>query len=328
MEELQDAIEDAQYVNAIATQVEGPRPVLSWEIPDEDQLATWEEKKRNEASEDPNGLQVFGIEWCLQSAIGFFLFSEFLKDTCNDYLRINFIEDVIQWRRMKGQQRLDRAKRIVQKYLSQVQVNSATGQRMYPEKREIVAHDIYREKQKLDLSEVDLEKFYSQNVIEPHDPLSEPTSNCLRISGPVLEEIENDIAAVEMNQDTGETIANEKLESAEFKAATQHLPDRKSIREKYSSMKQLTENLKIGDSFLNGLFKKVDVLVIESLENQYWEDFTASKQFTKLKNFLWFFDRPVLVDDFFSMRVLGRGGFGSVTGKELFIYQSCYSFVQ
>ena len=55
MEELQDAIEDAQYVNAIATQEEGPRPVLAWEIPTEEQLAAWE-TKINE-SKDENGAQ-------------------------------------------------------------------------------------------------------------------------------------------------------------------------------------------------------------------------------------------------------------------------------
>ena len=59
MEELQDAIEDAQYVNAIATQEEGPRPVLAWEIPTEEQLSVWESQVKNaRASEEP---EPFGI---------------------------------------------------------------------------------------------------------------------------------------------------------------------------------------------------------------------------------------------------------------------------
>ena len=33
MEELQDAIEDAQYVNAISNVDDGPRPVLPWPRP-------------------------------------------------------------------------------------------------------------------------------------------------------------------------------------------------------------------------------------------------------------------------------------------------------
>jgi len=313
MEELQDAIEDAQYVNAIATQVEGPKPVLSWEIPEEDQLSEWEETKKKDALKDPNGPEVFGIDWCLQSAIGFFLFSEFLKDTCDDYLRINFIEDVIQWRKMRGTQRLDRAKRIVQKYLTKAPVDSVTGHQIYPEKREIVTNDIYRKAPRLEHSGDDLKDF--QNKIEPPDPTSEPTSNCLGISGPVLDEIANDISRVEMNNDTEEAVSCDLVESAELIIATQNLPNRKSIREKYSTLKQLTESLKIGGdpSILDGLFLKLDVLVVESLQKEYWKEFTESEQFTKLKNFLWFYDRPVIVDDFFSMRVLGRGGFGSVT---------------
>jgi hypothetical protein len=325
MEELQDAIEDAQYVNAIATQVEGPRPVLSWEIPNEEQLDKWEATKKEDASKDPNGPAAFGIDWCLQSTIGFYLFSEFLKDTCGDYLRINFIEDLLQWREMRGQQRLDRAKRLVQKYLSKVLVDSETGERIYPERREIVAYDVYRETPRLGLSDDDLKEFYTLNKIEPHDPTALPTSNCLRVSGPILDEIKNDISRAEKNQEIEEDVAVEALESAELQVATQNLPNRKSIKEKYCTMKQLTERLKIVDpSILDDLFIKVDVLVVESLRKQYWKEFTESEKFSKLKNFLWFFDRQVISDDFFSMRVLGRGGFGSVTGKSDFSFSSSF----
>lgn len=317
MEELQDAIEDAQYVNAITTQVEGPRPVLSWEIPDEEQLAAWEEKKTKEAEKNPNGPEVFGIDWCLQSAIGFFLFSQFLKETCEDYLRINFIEDIIHWRKMRGEQRLVRAKRIVEKFLTKIKVDSLTGEPKYPDIREIVSYDVFRAYPTLDLSDEGLKEFFSKNKIEPHDPLSPPTINCLRLSGPVVEEIQNDISRLEEDDKDDEEDLTDMLESAELKIATESLPNRRSIREKYNSMKQLTKSMKIGDpSTLDDIFMNVDVLVVESLRKQYWQAFTESEKFTKLKNFLWFFDRPVLVDDFFSMRVLGRGGFGSVTGKQ------------
>ena len=165
MEELQDAIEDAQYVNAIATQEEGPRPVLSWEFPDEEQLAEWEEKKKIEGSKSPTRHEVFGIDWCLQSEIGFFLFSDFLKESCGDYLRINFIEAVIQWRRLRGKQRLERAKKIIHKYLEEISVDSETGQPIYPEKKQIVTYDIYRDPQRDFFTDEDLNKLYSENSI-------------------------------------------------------------------------------------------------------------------------------------------------------------------
>jgi hypothetical protein len=133
----------------------------------------------------------------------------------------------------------------------------------------------------------------------------------------VVEEIQNDISRLEEDDKDDEEDLTDMLESAELKIATESLPNRRSIREKYNSMKQLTKSMKIGDpSTLDDIFMNVDVLVVESLRKQYWQAFTESEKFTKLKNFLWFFDRPVLVDDFFSMRVLGRGGFGSVTGKQ------------
>lgn len=326
MEELQDAIEDAQYVNAIATQLDGPRPVLTWDKPDEEQLSKWEETKKKEASKDPNGLEVFGIDWCMQSAIGFFLFAEFLKDTCDDWLRINFIEDIILWKKMRGKQRLERAKRIVEKFLKKVPVNKETGKPIYPAKRQIDMHDMYRDVPKLNLTKDQIKELLSTNPVAPYDAESSPKPNALGLTGPVVDEIYDSISQVENNRNGDHSFSsrsfrmkNIELESTELKEATKALPDRKSIRDTYSTMKQLTESLKlrVGDpSFLNNLFCEADVIIIESLRKEYWQQFTESENFAKLKNFLWYYDRPVLVDDFFSMRVLGRGGFGSVTGKQ------------
>jgi beta-adrenergic-receptor kinase len=54
---------------------------------------------------------------------------------------------------------------------------------------------------------------------------------------------------------------------------------------------------------------------MESLRLEYWEAFIASKHYLRLLNFLWYQDRPIGPDDFYVMRVLGRGGFGLVNGK-------------
>jgi hypothetical protein len=328
MEELQDAIEDAQYVNAIATQEEGPRPVLSWEIPDEEQLAEWEEKKKTERErKNPSGPEVFGIDWCLQSEIGFFLFSEFLKDTdtCDDYLRINFIEELIRWRRLRGSKRLEKAKIIIDKYLSE-QPKDTTGHRICPEKTQIVSYDIYRKVPSLNLSDEGFKNLYSANKVVSSDS-SSSGPNCLGISGPVLDEIHHDVALVDKNRtsngslrlDDGNSPTSQELqqESADTVEAVESLPDRRSVKEEYATMKQLTRSIrqKKDVTILSHLFAKVDMVIIESLRIQYWQQFTESEQYTKMKNFLWFYDRQVVADDFFSMRVLGRGGFGLVTGK-------------
>ena len=91
----------------------------------------------------------------------------------------------------------------------------------------------------------------------------------------------------------------------------------KKHMEKYSSLRELTNSYRAKtDAFVpNAVFDKLDALVVESLKKDFWEGFLQSEQFKRLRNFLWFQDRRVVPDDFFTMRVLGRGGFGSVIGK-------------
>jgi hypothetical protein len=313
MEELQDAIEDAQYVNAIATQEEGPRPVLAWEIPTEEQLQVWETKIKE--SKDNNRPEPFGIDWCLQSAIGLFIFSSFLKEKCNDYLRINFTEEVARWRKMKGKHRLERAQKIIELYLKPLPIDDVTGDRVYPEKTQIDEYDLVRHLPQTLITDDKFNAQYSTNDDEAK------SQNCLKISGPILEELFQSIKDVERLQLAQKRASSSELEiTHEVKESgdAQDVPmtPLQRQREKYNSLKQLTRTLKEGDSDIpSNLFEKVDIVIVEELRRQYWESFVESQHFIKLKNFLWFQDRPVVPDDFFTMRVLGRGGFGSVIGK-------------
>ena len=78
MEELQDAIEDAQYVSAISTQEDGPRPVIPWPpAPERTDVAFHE------------------------SPIALFLFASYVKERHDDYTRLNFCEDVYRVRQRK-----------------------------------------------------------------------------------------------------------------------------------------------------------------------------------------------------------------------------------
>ena len=82
-------------------------------------------------------------------------------------------------------------------------------------------------------------------------------------------------------------------------------------------MRDLTERLRENRMLGRHMFDRAESLVIESLRRQYWKEFETSPEYKKLLNFLWFQDRTVAPDDFFVMRVLGRGGFGLVHGKRL-----------
>ena len=55
-------------------------------------------------------------------------------------------------------------------------------------------------------------------------------------------------------------------------------------------------------------------VVLQSFQDTYWDAFLASPQWLRCRHFLWYRDRPVVPNDFFVMRVLGRGGFGLVNG--------------
>ena len=127
MEELQDAIEDAQYVNAISNVDDGPRPVLPWEIPTEEQLAEWRDAAAAKKQRRPGDPDPFGFDWTLEQALGFFLFSAYLKETCRDYVQINFVEEVLRFKEARGGARRDSVRRIVKNYLLPLADKAAGG---------------------------------------------------------------------------------------------------------------------------------------------------------------------------------------------------------
>jgi beta-adrenergic-receptor kinase len=340
MEELQDAIEDAQYVNAISTQEDGPRPVLAWEIPTEEQLNTWKEKVKRQ---DPTA---YSLEWTLQSAIGLFLFSAFLKETCNDYRRINFCEEVIRWRKLHFGQRVDKTKIIVTTYL---EANSCLS---LPIKVEIDEYDLERIHAKVD----DLETLMSANFDSSNDKCS------IGLHGPVREDLltgihnvlearaaykretedlktESPVSTVpeskeQLDESAGNGETHQEEEQTQDKDQTEKFSMRTiddiggdtSITRHPSQFRSVTKRcqkkpdikaLYVADNF----FDKAEAIVMESLRKQYLEAFLESEQYTKLMNFLWYQDRRVVPEDFFVMRVLGRGGFGLVTGT------LCYNLI-
>jgi hypothetical protein len=321
MEELQDAIEDAQYVNAIATQEEGPRPVLAWEFPNEEQLAEWCSKlKANAGPEDP---VPFGVDWTLSSAIGLFLFSAYLKESCDDYLRINFVEEIIRWRRLKGKYRVERARKIIQVYLKEPPVDPDTGGKVLPQKTQIDEYDLCRAVLKMELTKEEFETAWTLNMDASN------SKNCLGLNGPVLKELfqavkemEKAIMAQQRRSTSSQASATEPPKESGDGGSVDPKDSLKTQKEKYTSLR-LSVSLKEKDagSLPDNLFDMAEAIVVESLRKQYWEGFVASEYYSKLRNFLWFQDRAVVPDDFFTMRVLGRGGFGLVTGERVYVWR-------
>jgi hypothetical protein len=66
---------------------------------------------------------------------------------------------------------------------------------------------------------------------------------------------------------------------------------------------------------IGNIFDLLEFIVIEGLILEYWHDFiTISAEYKRLLNIWWFRDCPVVEEDFYLIRVLGRGGFGLVHG--------------
>ena len=143
MEELQDALEDAQYVNAINLD-EGPRPITAWEKPSEEEMDKWRNnlmKKWNDSntSKEPEPLS---YEWVLAFPLGFFMFSSFIKTHSDDYVQINFIEEILRWRYLRGKSRGSKIRKIYERYLMPGEIDGETNERKRPKLYQINENEL------------------------------------------------------------------------------------------------------------------------------------------------------------------------------------------
>jgi hypothetical protein len=558
MEELADAIEDAQYVNAIATQDDGPRPVLRWEKPTEVELEAWEkaiwsrytaststastcltnnstesDSHTNNNNNDPAAAASFSspavpfsLEWTCQQQIGYFLFSQYVKQVHGDYPRMNFSEDVCRFVRLAPPANsqaarfllavqmtrhylgLDQARVVVEQRNSSSKPmsititssssstaaggsngcceceqpdestknkNAAIGEQpaaaaastsndvvdaskesctnsaktapvVYswpmPPRSEINEYSLARPirwpaKYQVDSGASDNAPHHSgpsfdrrqsvdsllmtrtqqanrmtvaSNTAFPHvtsHPTGSSTKNSasevsqmtrqelqamfdlchdypycsesvVGVRGPILQEIQTAIQTVAATMVKQRPQKKKEGSSNSFSyllrdgsSSSLHLPvvpimppvpERKtttttttsntgngaaaagsvekesahtpeSPNDNETTTTSQTRGLRTGlsrsavvpgsqqypstvhEPYLpTDMFDKAEYVVMESLRRQYWDGFVQSSYFTKMKHFLWYQDRKVQADDFFIMRVLGRGGFGLVTG--------------
>jgi hypothetical protein len=400
MEELADAIEDAQYVNAISSQEDGPKPVIPWERPTDVELSAWEQRVKSKSLSPVS----FSMEWCCQQPIGYFLFSQFIKKCYKDYARINFCEDVLRYRKLQTkQERLDLTVQMARFFLgfekspTIVLTEAATPDDTIqsilsgsiPEKRieedidkpteesrssppEVVKY-IWPLPPRTEIEEYDLARPFhgesrSSGKINSADKIDAGEScisqmsadelnqlfltgndhpicseSIIGLKGPVLAEI---VSIVEANafavtppkafqksdsmywRSSSDSLSLHFMDSRNATSSSRSLVDNTTaptndlaatngVTENHhrgapSSQRRLQQNVV---SLPTDFFDKAEYVIMESLKRQYWNSFVDSPYWTKLKNFLWYQDRRVIPEDFFVLRVLGRGGFGLVTGK-------------
>ena len=91
MEELQDAIEDAQYVNAMSD--EGPKPSKEWPYPTKEELGSWKGQK---------GPEFFKVETLCEMSMPLYMLSRYIKEETIHGAEMLFIEDCCRYRRLYG----------------------------------------------------------------------------------------------------------------------------------------------------------------------------------------------------------------------------------
>jgi len=407
MEELQDAIEDAQYVTAIATMEDGPRPVLPWQIPEEEELSRWKAGVLSGTTKTVSKLKAntmkgvitvvnpppvpFEFEWTLAHALGFFLFSSYLKsEAVNDYFGINFMEEVLRWKHTRGRFRAEKTSFIVSNYLSPLppdvkakiaaaaeaaaappvveepmtasttttpaaanaddtpsaptengEKNGRHGEvEMVPPKKVAPppAPILDYGPPKTQIDEWDMSREptqYTEDELAEIRLSADPLVNYAGVGGEVLESILNRVDRLRRSPgyaslpDVHEELSEDESKDEMDEDAKLHQknmidsgiidpPPEKKIstltpEEKLTKKRSLRTLSLISNELPDSLWDPAEVIVAEAIRKKHWEGFQKSEFHTKLLNFLWFQDKPVVEEDFFLMRVLGRGGFGLVT---------------
>ena len=360
MEELQDAIEDAQYVNAIATQDDGPRPVVAWEKPTEEQLKQWIAAKKPDLN---------NMDWVLSHAIGFFLFSHYIKKEKKEYARINFCEEIQRLLKLPDKARAGKTSFILSQFL---QVRSDNETVPVIGKTEIKETDLVRSIPERRLSDKEVQKLLDLNMDWPNC-----SESIVGLKGPILKEVKQDFDQVQEHNkiwikresvsgfgEAGASLSYHSASPAKGKgtmaqvaeqaapstadgdeasnstgAADEPTPSSLNINKVESALAPsdrkgrtfaasmhefagrkgssgpLKTSINIEQSLGEKIFLDAELVVMESLKRDYWSDFRASESFTKFRNFMWYQDRRVVPEDFCTMRVLGRGGFGLVYGE-------------
>ncbi len=173
--------------------------------------------------------------------------------------------------------------------------------------------------QKTEINEVDLAveplPFSVEEVEKLKSNNRDPTyiKNCVGVDGTVLEKVLRGAAKLKSHP------MYRQLSSSDLNLIEKHAKTDESGKDRISADPEEQQRLRgisiISNELPEDLFDEVEAIVLDVIKNKHWEEFLASPHYEKLINFLWFQDRKVVEEDFFVMRVLGRGGFGLVTGE-------------
>eukprot|EP00596_Hydrurales_sp_CCMP1899_P010160 CAMPEP_0119055114 /NCGR_PEP_ID=MMETSP1177-20130426/75519_1 /TAXON_ID=2985 /ORGANISM="Ochromonas sp, Strain CCMP1899" /LENGTH=607 /DNA_ID=CAMNT_0007035569 /DNA_START=227 /DNA_END=2047 /DNA_ORIENTATION=+ len=291
MEELQDAIEDAQYMNAIHDDV--PKPTKEWKWPVNEELQGFLAKIK---ATNPHSLEAEGF--CRGGSLGLYLFMRFCKEQGSGAkLLAGFIEDVATFRVGFSQ---SSTAVISKKIESDYVVNGSGGNADDPPKRRAanITRNLISMSGKAKNGSISLSS--SRTVVANMEPAAP-------IDGPVIAASEStkesdSLWKQYMSLDTAKNAI--KVVGAPVDRVIELLRDIDPQCE--VEVKGTILKIKMD------IFDELDEIVFSYLRDAYYESFKRSIWWTKHHQYLCLTERKVVEDDFAIFRVLGRGGFGLV----------------
>ena len=251
-------------------------------------------------------------------------------------MQINLIEYVLRIRRfhVSGRRRSFRRRKIYERYLrrrsTSLDLSGPTVALTLPEVTHIDEKDLEYFPPETKLSDEELETLLQNHKHDANSHLS--------TWGPefdkVVTMIEEKLSAVAMQnkslrkmesqskpttEDTEAESSFSLIESTRIESLLDETNLRGSVEKPDNEYPFMRKNPASRSSALstlpNYLFDRIELIVLEKIRAKYWLSFTAnSTEWMKLMNYSWYKDRNIVEEDFFLMRVLGRGGFGLVTG--------------
>eukprot|EP00752_Nemacystus_decipiens_P012889 g11409.t1 len=117
MEELQDAIEDVQYLQAVNSKDSGPSPTEPWPFPSEKELEEFNAERLRKDGKS------FSLERICSGVLGLYLFGTFCKEM-SESIKFEFMLDVIRYQRLRTPHlRIRFAQGIIRRFLGDVNVS-------------------------------------------------------------------------------------------------------------------------------------------------------------------------------------------------------------
>lgn len=219
MEELQDAIEDAQYVNAMTDL--GPKPSKEWPYPAKDVLTAWINGKDG---------SFFELENLLKGAMPLYMFSRFCKEEANEGTPCMFVEGVCRYRRLFGN--------VARKDHSQYMIE-VFGAASPPDTNDMVESTLERTHGgKFSSSEV---KAFSDSC------LGKAPSNAIGIGGPEWKEVTDSVAAGNFPDDLFDKV--DAVVFADLKSKVESKFKNSPLYEKMCQFLYMQESTVVEDDF-------------------------------------------------------------------------------